>query len=101
MVLNAAKIFNLHYSTIYSIIDIAHVEKLLKKMQINMLDWKIEHFETIAKHFDVEVTKTSGSHVIFRHGKWTESLSVPAHRPIKPIYVKKFLKLIIELDARN
>ena len=72
----------------------ANVEKLLKKMRSNMLDWRIEHFETIAKRFKVEVCKTSGSHVIFRHEQWTESLSVPAKRPIKPIYVKQFLKMI-------
>jgi hypothetical protein len=34
-----------------------------------------------------------GSHVIFRspHG---EHLSIPARRPIKPIYIAKFLSLI-------
>lgn len=45
----------------------ASVDKLLKKMRSNMLDWNIYHFEAIAKHYGVEIRRTSGSHVIFRH----------------------------------
>jgi predicted RNA binding protein YcfA (HicA-like mRNA interferase family) len=36
-----------------------------------------------------------GSHVIFRHPNGA-MLSVPARRPIKPVYVKKFVRLIEE-----
>ena len=77
----------------------ANVEKILQKMQTNMTDWNIGHFETIARHFNIEVRKTSGSHVIFRHEQWIESLSIPAKRPIKPVYVKKFLKMIEILEG--
>ena len=34
-----------------------------------------------------------GSNVIFRHINGA-MLSVPAHRPIKPIYIRKFIRLI-------
>jgi predicted RNA binding protein YcfA (HicA-like mRNA interferase family) len=34
-----------------------------------------------------------GSHVIFPHASGAR-LSVPAHRSIKPIYVKKFVRLV-------
>ena len=76
----------------------SRTDKLLKKMRQNMLDWKIEHFETIAKKFAIKIRKPRGSHVIFEHNDWYESLSVPAHRPIKPIYVKKFLTLVEQLN---
>jgi hypothetical protein len=77
----------------------ANMDKILKKMRTNLLNWNIGHFETIARHYDIEVRKTSGSHVIFTHEQWVESLSVPSRRPIKPIYVKKFLKMIDVLEG--
>lgn len=36
-----------------------------------------------------------GNHVIFRHSNGS-MLSVPARRPIKPVYVRKFVRLIEE-----
>lgn len=56
-------------------------------------DWRIEQFETVAKHYGVNVRKTGGSHVVFDHPKWIELMTVPARRPIKSIYVKKFVVL--------
>jgi hypothetical protein len=35
-----------------------------------------------------------GSHVIFSASHVREIVSVPAKRPIKPVYIKKFLALI-------
>jgi hypothetical protein len=68
--------------------------KLLEKMRHNPRDWRIEELETIAKHCGINVRKSGGSHVIFDHPKWIELLSIPARRPIKPIYVKKLVSLI-------
>jgi predicted RNA binding protein YcfA (HicA-like mRNA interferase family) len=48
----------------------------------------------MAGRFGIVVRKGSGSHVSFSHPKWIEILTVPARRPIKPIYVKKFVSLI-------
>lgn len=90
------------FDTTCSIIRyMANAEKIIKKMRINMFDWNIKHFEIVAKHYDIEVRKTSGSHVIFSHQLWLENLSVPARRPIKPIYVKKLLKMIDILLEEN
>jgi predicted RNA binding protein YcfA (HicA-like mRNA interferase family) len=68
--------------------------KLLEKMRNNPRDWRIEQLETIAKRYGINVRKSGGSHVVFDHPKWVDLLCVPAHRPIKPIYVKKLLSLI-------
>jgi predicted RNA binding protein YcfA (HicA-like mRNA interferase family) len=78
-------------------------EKTLNKMKANPKDWRIEQLETIARQYGVAVRKTGGSHVVFDHDDWIELLCVPAHRPIKPIYVKKFIILIeaLEVDDEN
>ena len=76
----------------------AKVDKILKKMRQNLHDWQINQFEIVAKNLGIKVRKPRGSHVIFEHEDWYESLSVPAHRPIKPIYVKKFLALIDQIS---
>ena len=68
--------------------------KLLEKMRHNPRDWRIEELETIAKHYGINVRKSGGSHVVFDHPEWIALLSIPARRPIKPIYVKKLVSLI-------
>ncbi len=76
-------------------------DKTLSKMRSNPRDWRIEQLETIARHYDIAVRKTGGSHVVFDHPDWIELLCVPAKRPIKPIYVKKFVELIDLLEERE
>lgn len=76
-------------------------EKTFVKMKTNPRDWRIEQLETIANQYGVTVRKTGGSHVVFDHPDWIELLCVPAHRPIKPIYVKKFIALIENLEVNN
>lgn len=73
--------------------------KLVEKMRHNPRDWRIEELETIARRYGINVRKSGGSHVIFDHPEWVELLSIPAHRPIKPIYVKKLVSLIDTLGG--
>lgn len=76
-------------------------EKILNKMKANPKDWRIDQLETIAKQYGVAIRKTGGSHVVFDHNDWIELLCVPAHRPIKPVYVKKFIALIETLEVND
>ena len=76
-------------------------KKLLEKMRQNPRDWRIDQLETLARHYGINVRKSGGSHVVFDHPKWIELLCVPAHRPIKPIYVKKLLSLIDALGGNQ
>lgn len=69
-------------------------KKLIERMRRNPRDWRIDELETIAKYYGINIRKSGGSHVVFDHPKWIELLSIPAHRPIKPIYVKKLVSLI-------
>jgi predicted RNA binding protein YcfA (HicA-like mRNA interferase family) len=58
------------------------------------MDWQLSDLEVVADRFGITVRRGKGSHVSFSHPKWIEILTVPAHRPIKPVYVKKFVSLI-------
>jgi len=48
---------------------------------------------SVAEAHGLACRQPGGSHVIFRHPNGA-MLSVPAHRPIKPIYVRKFVRLV-------
>jgi len=76
-------------------------DKLLARMRQNPRDWRIEDLEALAQHFGLSVRKTGGSHVIFYHPDLPELLSVPARRPIKPVYLRRFVSMIDELTGHE
>jgi hypothetical protein len=67
--------------------------KLLKAMQTNPLDWQLAQLQTVARQHGIDWRHERSSHCVFirRDGR---TLPVPARRPIKPIYIKKFLELV-------
>ncbi|MEI6804665.1 MAG: hypothetical protein WCK83_16015 [Burkholderiales bacterium] len=67
--------------------------KLLVAMGNNPLNWRIEQLQTVARQHGIDWRQDGTSHCVFIRvdGK---TLPVPAHRPIKPVYLKKFLTLI-------
>ena len=69
--------------------------KTLAQMKANPLDWRIESLKSVADAFGLGYRQPGGSHVIFRHPNGG-MLSVPARRPIKPVYVRKFVRLVEE-----
>ena len=71
------------------------IEKQLSKLRNNPRDWQIETLKDIAKCFNIEWRQPGTNHVTFRHPNGAK-LTVPALRPIKPIYIKKFVRLIDE-----
>lgn len=67
--------------------------KLLQAMAENPRDWRIEQLQTVARQNNVDWRHQGSSHCIFiRHDGVT--LPVPAHRPIKSVYIKKFVAFI-------
>lgn len=76
-------------------------DKLLARMRANPRDWRIEDLESLARHFGCSVRKPGGSHVIFFHPGSPEMLSVPARRPIKPVYVRRFVSMIEQLTSHE
>ena len=83
---------------------VAASDKTLHRMRRNQSGWRIEDFIRIAEQNGVEWRRPGrgGSHVIFSAPGVREIVSVPAKRPIKPVYVKHFLALIDAAEeARN
>jgi hypothetical protein len=70
--------------------------KILGRMRNNPTGWRIEDLKTVAGRFEIEYRQPGTSHVTFRHFSGAK-LTVPARRPIKPVYVKKFLEMIDEV----
>ncbi|MBY0273199.1 MAG: type II toxin-antitoxin system HicA family toxin [Alphaproteobacteria bacterium] len=77
------------------------IDKKLKAMKTNPKnDWQISDLKSIAKQYSIEYRQPGTSHVTFssNHGLY---LTVPAHKPIKPIYIKRFVELIESLNEEN
>ena len=70
-------------------------DKTIAKMRNNPRDWRIEQLKTVADAYDVAYRQPGTSHVTFRHLNGAK-LTVPAHRPIQPEYIKKFVRLITQ-----
>ena len=64
-------------------------------MKANPLDWRIESLQTVAEAYGLVWRRPGGSHVVFRHPAGG-MLTVPARRPIKPVYIRKFVRLVEE-----
>ena len=65
--------------------------KLLTAMRVNPRDWRIEQLKTVARRMDIEIRNEGGSHHVFSHANVKKIVSVPAHRPIKPVYIRAFV----------
>ena len=70
------------------------IEKAIRKMTTNPRDWRISDLENIAEHYQINIRKSGGSHVVFGHEDSDIVVTVPAHKPIKPVYIKQFLILV-------
>lgn len=70
--------------------------KTLGKMRGNPVGWRIDDLQTVAEAYGLEWRRPGhgGSHVIFSASGVREIVSVPAKRPVKPIYIKQFLSLV-------
>ena len=70
-------------------------DRILERMQNNPQDWRIDDFKTVARAYAIEWRQRGTSHVVFVRQDGN-TLPVPARRPIKPIYVKKFVVFVLE-----
>ena len=75
-------------------------DKILEKMRQNPRDWRIEDLKVIADRCNIEYRQPGSSHVTFRFPN-KQKLTVPAHKPIKPIYIKQFISLLDEQGGEN
>lgn len=70
-------------------------DKILDRMRINPLDWRIDSLKTVARSRSIQWRQQGTSHVVFvrEDGR---TLPVPAHRPIKPVYIRMFVEFVKE-----
>lgn len=60
-------------------------------MRLNPHGWRIEELSVAAREHGFAVRPAKGSHVAFTAPKGRH-LTVPAHRPVKAIYVKQLIR---------
>lgn len=48
-----------------------------------------------------KVRESGGSHVVFSHSSCPTVLTVPARRPIKPVYIRLFVGLVDEISEAS
>ena len=75
-------------------------EKTIEKMRNNPRDWTIDNLKTLAKKKGNDWCQPGTSHVTFSYAGLVP-LTVPAHKPIKPIYVKRFLEMIDRIGDKK
>jgi hypothetical protein len=75
----------------------ARADKLVAAMRSNPRGWRIEQLKTVAERHGVPYRQPGTSHVTFAP-KGATPVTVPAHKPIKPVYVRKFVAMIDALE---
>jgi hypothetical protein len=75
-------------------------EKLLARMRANPRDWTIDDLKVLAKYFKVDWRQPGTSHVTFS-AEGQIPVTVPAHKLLKPIYIRKFLALLDAIGEPN
>ena len=78
----------------------AGTDKTLARMRVNPRDCRIEDLKTVARRYDVTWRQPGTSHVTFRAPSGAK-VTVPARKPIKPVYVRQFIALIESLGAER
>ena len=73
----------------------ARGEKLLERMRANPRDWRIEDVEAVCAAFGIACTPPrKGSHYKVKHESQRDVLTVPARRPIKPVYIAELVRFV-------
>lgn len=73
----------------------SRLDKKLKAMADNPRgDWVIDDLYSLAKRCNIQHRQPGTSHVTFSCDDGI-LLTVPAHKPIKAIYIKKFVEMIL------
>jgi len=72
-------------------------DKILARMRRNPRDWRMEDLETAAGRLGMSIRKAPGSHVTFSAPGCVMVVTVPARKPVKPAYVRMFVKLADEM----
>ncbi len=78
----------------------ARADKTVARMRANPRHWRIGDVESVARAHGFTIHKPGGSHVTIRHPSG-HKLTVPARRPIKPVYIRMLVELIDRLEGND
>jgi predicted RNA binding protein YcfA (HicA-like mRNA interferase family) len=68
---------------------------LLDRMRRNpAADWHIRDVEAVCHEYGLLFRASKGSHCHAKHPAAREILTIPARRPIKPVYIRKLVRYI-------
>lgn len=68
--------------------------KLLDSMRNHPQGWRIDQLLSVASQFGIACRNHGSSHHVFSYPGIEGGVCVSAHRPIKPVYIRRFLGLI-------
>ena len=69
--------------------------KLLERMRDNPRDWRIDDIQRLCAGYAIACTPPrKGSHYKVSHEALPMILTIPAHRPIKPVYVRDLVRFV-------
>ena len=77
-----------------SYVDMSIAAKLLNKMRNNPLGWSVSDVKSVSAKFGLNIRDGKGSHFVVYHPSIPTILTIPAKRPIKPVYIKMLIELI-------
>ncbi len=70
--------------------------KLLTRMKSNPKgDWTPDNIKTVAKAHNLTLRQRGTSHAVLTNARG-HHLTIPMHKPIKPVYIKHLVTLIEE-----
>ena len=65
-------------------------------------DWRIEDVAAVCREFGVECSPPKrGSHAKVWHPAMSEILTIPIHKPIKPVYLRLLVAYIDAVRSAN
>ena len=69
-------------------------ENLLRRMKANpRADWTPRHVKALARAHQVTVRQRGTSHAVLTNARG-QHLTIPMHKPIKPVYIRHLVALV-------
>ena len=76
------------------------VSRIRHNIRHNPRDWRIDDLKMLARRNGIDWRQPGTSHVTFSYPGLLP-VTVPAHKPIKPIYIKLFLESIHSMEEHD
>lgn len=68
-------------------------EKLYRKLKNNPSSGRFKDVDNLLRWCGFELRRTSGSHHIYKREGYAQIVTVPHHKPLKTVYVRKAVEL--------